>query len=253
VKLLRCKVEHTRLRPKTYKFSNNFLWFHFSLKEDFKSYPLLAKNRFNLYSFRELDYLPLGGKSLWENISLFLRGNKVEQNILDVEVFTNLSFLGYLFNPVCFFLIRLDNQTSCALIQIGNTFGEVKPFFIPPSEMKEDSFKVHLTKYFYISPFLKHDNSMDFSFSLTEKMIQAHIVDKNKEGEVELVASMKGESIQFSLKNLIIETVRSPFNTFKVIFFIHYHALKLFMMKIPYLKKSDHQELQQGALSWKKS
>jgi len=61
----------------------------------------------------------------------------------------------------------------------------------------------------------------------------------------ELVA---GEAVPLNNRNLLAYSLRFPFITLKVITLIHWHALKLYLKKIPFHKKKEDPHLQTGIL-----
>ena len=63
------------------------------------------------------------------------------------------------------------------------------------------------------------------------------IIDqRDKEGKL-LYASQDGDAKEFNEKNLIISFISHPLMTFKIIFAIHYEALKLWLKGIKIVKK----------------
>lgn len=250
--LINVKVKHTRFTPKKYSFGTNFFWFCIDLNEldeITKKFPLIGHNDFGLYTFKDSDHLKFGSTSLAENVKTYVsqfESKKVER----IELITNLRFLGYVFNPVSFFKITFKDETNAAILQVGNTFNEIKPFYVHSERTTKNGFSISKTKNYYVSPFIQMDSILKFYFRENDKRINISVTSSVCENVV-LSAVACGEKEELSLKNLLTMTVRYPFNTFKIIALIHWHALVLFLKRIKYYKKTDDQNLQIGAQIWK--
>jgi DUF1365 family protein len=93
---------------------------------------------------------------------------------------------------------------------------------------------------------------MDFYFKKDPKTLQV-TVKSYKNEQTDLVAALDGMSKELNLKNLLWMTLIHPFNTLKVIFYIHLHAFILYFKKVPYFRKNDYQTLQQEQQLWRRS
>jgi DUF1365 family protein len=87
---------------------------------------------------------------------------------------------------------------------------------------------------------------MTFKIKRSLDALVINIDDFNKNCELELRASYSGKRLEWNSKNILKLFFSYPLITFRIIFSIHYHALRLFMMKIPYFKKSDEAQLQKN-------
>lgn len=245
------KVLHRRLVPKRYEFTHRFFWFKLDLDNP-ANWPtrLVSINRFNLYSFFDKDHLKLGAATARENFILFARNHGLDTEIKNVVIYTQLRFLGYVFNPISLVVLIDIHDRTHAIIEIGNTFNELKPFFIHSDNFKGNSFHYKTQKHFYISPFIEHDNDLDFIFKSDNGNI--HIFIENLRGTQKVLqVSFSGSEVAATTTELIKQTLIIPFVTFKIIFLIHYHAFVLWMKGIKYFSKKDNQELQRGFFTWK--
>jgi DUF1365 family protein len=59
-------------------------------------------------------------------------------------------------------------------------------------------------------------------------------IDYFDEGERLISTAIHGEIIKFNDRNLAAYFLSLPFITFKVLFFIHFHAFRLWFKKIPF-------------------
>ena len=78
----------------------------------------------------------------------------------------------------------------------------------------------------------------EYNFSVTKPgdSISAIINQYDKEGKL-LFASQDGKSQDLTTKNLILNYLKHPLMTFKVIVAIHYEAFKLWFKKVKLVKK----------------
>ena len=246
-------VTHERLVPKSYKFRHRFFWFKINLdhKENWPT-KFVGINSFSLYSFYDSDHLDLGGRDARENYVLFAKENGLKEEIVEVTLYTSFRFLGYVFNPVSFVLLKDSKGKEHAIIEVGNTFNEQKPFFVHNDNFNEAGFSIKTKKYFYISPFIPHDNTMHFILKRREQDLSIFIDDYGK-NEKTLRVWLKGKEVEATSLEIIKQTIIVPFLTLKTIGLIHWHALVLWLMGIRFYKKNEKQELQKGMYLWKKS
>ena len=245
------KVIHKRLWPKKYNFTHNFFWFKIDL-DDLQSWPtsLVSINRFNLYSFYDKDHVKLGKKSARENFIEFAKSKGLNAEIKNVTLYTQLRFIGYVFNPISLVMLTDVNDKIHGIIEIGNTFNELKPYFVNNSYFQDKSFTFKTKKYFYISPFINHDNELNFNFLNVDGRIRISIENFRDDNKI-LQVFFDGKEIKATTLELIKKTILIPFVTFQIIFLIHFHALILWIKGIEYFKKEDKKELQQGTFKWK--
>lgn len=221
------------------------------LEDISKSIFMYSNNRFNIFSFYNKDHILNGCASLKESISQIAMQNGCKQKIHKVFLLTNIKVLGYVFNPVSFYFCYDESgKPICAIPEVNNTFGEMKPYYIEPNNENLDLFYLRVKKYFYVSPFLDLDT--DFEFELNSPTNKLDIrVDVYKGDKKILLSTFKGNKEILNNKNIIRLFFQYPFVTLKVIGMIHYQAAKLFLMKIPFHKKMENTELQKGVYNGK--
>jgi hypothetical protein len=243
-------VFHKRYAPIKYQFFHRFFWFKIDLGSPEK-WPskLVSYNKFNLYSFFDKDHIKLGAKTARDNYIKFAFDNGVNAEIKEVVIYTQLRFLGYVFNPVSFIFLKDITGMEYAIIEIGNTFNELKPYFVGREHFKNQNISFQTKKLFYISPFIELDN--DLQFDIIRKQNRLNILIKDFNSEKILDVNFSGVEISPNEKSLLKLTLLMPFVTFRIIFLIHWHALKLWIRGVKYFKKDDNKELQKGNMTWK--
>lgn len=162
-------------------------------------------------------------------------------------------FLGYVFNPVSFFFCwTASGQPLCAIAEVQNTFGELKPYLVPldPSSVHpgekvlESLFRGVMPKHFYVSPFSAANISFDFRLRSPGDRLEIGVNDLSASG-TDLVSTLTGIRRPLTDQKLLRLTTRYPLVTLRVILLIHWHALRLWWMGLPWHPKSANPHLQQ--------
>ncbi len=253
--LYECDVMHHRLEPLKHRFNYKLFMFHLDLDELDKlhsSYRLFSRNRFNVFTFRDSDHVNFGKATLKENILEYLKNNGIELNNGRIVLVTHLRMFGYIFNPVSFYFCFDEQGTPvCAIPEVGNTFGELKPYLLGPEHRTDTGFRKQMQKFFYVSPFIDLDATFDFNLHLPGERL--HIaIDDYHDGRKFFLSAVTGVRKPISDARLLWYVVRFPFITLQVIGLIHWQALKLYLKRLPYLKKTDKPELQKEMVQWNK-
>jgi DUF1365 family protein len=251
--LYKATVMHHRLQPKTHHFHYAVYMFYIDLDElDVltKKYWLLSRNRFNFFSFKDKEHLQLpienpdNSKTTKEHLIDYLQQQGVSYTGQRIMLLTNLNILGYNFNPVSFyFVINADNSPECAVAEVSNTFREMKPFFLGKECFENGNFHLNTTKYFYVSPFIDHDTQFDFNLSIPAEKLNLRIDDYKDEKRF-FISTLTGMRKEITNGRLIGYSLRFPFLTLRIIALIHWQALRLWLKKLPFHRKSEHAHLQ---------
>lgn len=254
--LYQMRVMHNRLSPKQHYFYYDIFMFYLDLDELgalHNKFRWMSRNKFNLFNFRDKDHLQLPrenpdtSKTVKEHITIYLRENGIEIGNGRIMLLTNLCTLGYQFNPVSFyFCFDEDGKPLCSVVEVCNTFRELKPYFIGPENLEANTFQLHTGKYFYVSPFIEMDTIFDFKISIPEEKLHIGIDDYDKSGKRFFISTMNGKRKLLTDANMLYYFFSFPLITLKVISMIHWQAFKLWLKKIKYHKKADNPNLQQN-------
>jgi DUF1365 family protein len=239
---------HDRHGPKRYKFVHKIFMFYLDLDELprlSRVSGLLGYNQHRVYDFKDQDHISSGYSTVKENIRSYLKTRGVEEKVHRIQLMTNVRTFGYIFNPVSFYFCFDANENPvCVVTEIGNSFGELKYFYLGPEKKNSTVFNDRQVKYYYISPFTDLDNQLDFRIQVPDERLDITI-DTLKNGEKFFWSSMRGPRKEINTANLLWYTLRYPLVTLKVIFLIHWHAAVLhFVKKIGHHAKEDNPELQ---------
>lgn len=252
--LYKAKVMHYRLAPKIHRFHYSVFMFYLDLDEIgtlAKRLKFMGRNRFNLFNFRDKDHLQLPkenpdtSKNIRQHITGYLQTNGIVIGNGRIMVLTNLCTLGYQFNPVSFYFCY-DEQGApvCSVVEVCNTFLEMKPYFLGNDCMQGDKFKLNTEKYFYVSPFIDMDTNFDFDLHIPGEKLQIKIDDYDKNGKRFFTSTLSGVRRELNDATLLRYFFSFPLITLQVIGLIHWQALKLWLKKIPFHKKNNDLHLQ---------
>jgi DUF1365 family protein len=247
-RILMAKVMHDRLKPKRNKFIYNMFYFCLPLTIlDKKSGNFLfGINRFGLFSFFARDHGDKGSQihqNLYDWVSDILKQAAVSDiNMSRVECITLPRVMGYVFNPVSFWLCPLNTGGLGAVIcEVNNTFGERHIYVCRQGrgEAITPEMMLHSDKIFHVSPFLKREGQYQFQFKHHEENFSARVDFYDESGDATLLTGLYGHLNEMTSSSLIKCFFLFPLITLKVIFLIHWQALRIFVKSIRYVPKPE--------------
>jgi len=253
---------HHRFAPKEHRFDYRIFLFALDLDElaacD-RRLALFSVNRRNLYSFREEDYLPTGealhrrtaplspdaapppaARSLKERVIAYLAERGIDLTGGRVVLLTLPRVAGYLFNPVSFyFCYDRQGAPAAALAEVTNTFREMKTYFLGADAAAGAAapFRLRTPKHFYVSPYSDVDVAFDFRLRLPGERLDLRIDDFAGPART-LASTLTGERRPLTAGRLAAWTIKYPLITLRVISLIHWHALRLWLKRVPWFAKS---------------
>lgn len=247
--LYECTVMHRRLHPKPHEFVYRIFLFLLDLDEIpalTLAVPIFSAEEPNLYSLRNEDYFQFHSRGLHANLETFLQTQNIAERPARIRLLTLPRMLGYTFNPISiFFCFDEEDRPLTSVVQVGNTFGELKPYLVPLDE-SGSGFHIRVPKNYYVSPFSPLDLAFDFRFKNPGRHL--HIAIDSYQGDKKtLVSTLSGTRTELNTSNLARLTLAFPLVTLKVILLIHWEALRLWLKGIPYIMKESDPGKQTGA------
>lgn len=259
---------HRRFAPKAHGFSYRIFLLGIDLDELGELHRRLrffSVGRANLYSFRDGDYLPTDTPAhnpeaipaaapsspdgdLKARVVAYLARHGVDLAGGRVELVTLPRVAGYLFNPVSFYFCH-DRAGECVAVlpEVTNTFREMKPFFLGPDTWSDGAFRLRVPKHFYVSPFSDVDVAFDFTLSPPADHLSVQIDDYTA-GQRTLTSTLTGRARPLTDAALLALTLRHPLVPLRTITLIHWHALRLWLKRVPWFAKAARAAEQRGVL-----
>jgi uncharacterized protein len=250
--LYECDVMHHRFAPKEHHLQHRIFMCCFDLDElDSLAQKvfLFSHNRKNFYAFRDDDHEPAGKNSLKARLAIYLQQNGIElAKESKVMLLTLPRVAGYIFNPISvYFCFAPDGVPLCSVVEVGNTFREMKLYLLRAEDFTENGFQKNIPKHFYVSPFSSLDLHFDFNLQLPGEKLALRVDDYEGDKKI-LITALTGTRAEFTNRNLFWITLKYPCITFKVIFLIHLHAFFLWLKRVPFYRKAQNPELQRDVL-----
>lgn len=269
--LYECHVMHARFIPRSHRFLYRIFLFALDLDEletVARRTRFFSLERRNAYAFREADYLPVneprhGGPSetsstvaaltaagptsapvpsarLKDRVIAYCARQGVDVTGGRVVLVTLPRVFGYLFNPVSFyFCYDRHGAPTAAIAEVTNTFREMKPYFLrpDPAAAAKGEFRLRVPKHFYVSPYSDVDVAFDFTLRTPGERLSIQIDDYVGTDRT-LTSTLTGSRHALTSARLAWFTVKYPLITLRVIALIHWHALRLWLKRVPWFAKA---------------
>ena len=250
--LYKAQVMHYRLTPKQHRFQYRVYLLYLDLDEiDGLTGRLrwMSRNRFNLFNFRDKDHLQFPPeqrdtpKDIREHLTEYLRTHRIDIGRGKIMLLTNLYTLGYQLNPVSFYFCYDENgQPLCSVVEVGNTFGEITPYFLGQETLRGYTFQWKVSKYFYVSPFVDMDTYFDFGLSIPDGKLDIKIDDYNQEGKRFFISTLSGRRKKLTNANLLRYFFRMILATLKVGAILHWEDFRSWLGKTLSRKKEEQKD-----------
>lgn len=225
-------VYHNRLKPVGHAFHYPVFFFALEVTElnDLtRQTRLFGYNRRRLFSLRDQDYLDAPDSSIGEKIRKYLH----RPDIADIVMVTVPRVMGYVFNPVTFYLgYNQNRELTAAVAEVNNTFKERHVYTLTDPVTDADGFiRFNISKSFHVSPF--NDRRGDYHFRIRERNGKLEIhVDIVKDGELVFQSGIVGSnSYPITDRRMAWSLMRYPFQNLLTLCRIHFQAARLYFGK----------------------
>lgn len=242
--LFTAHVMHKRLFPEVNRFTYGVYYLVLPLP------ALPVPGRFTCFDAADLGYRDGSDPSAYAKDILVKYGlDKVTRHIMLV---TMPRVLGYVFNPVSFYLcLDTSGGLRAAIAEVHNTFGEQHAYLCAHAghdPVGADDW-LEAEKLFHVSPFLKREGKYRFRFCLKEKKLGIWIDYYDREKNRQLLTALTGNLQPLTGQSLRKAFWSHPLVTLKTILLIHWQAVKLAAKRIRYIGKPEQYEQKTSAAS----
>tara|TARA_B100000029_G_scaffold484205_1_gene536155 strand:- start:705 stop:1466 length:762 start_codon:yes stop_codon:yes gene_type:complete len=227
-------IRHRRFTPFHHSFNYPIFMVYFDIA---KTEQMLKKswiwntNKPSLISFYRRDYHGDPKVSLDKSVRLTIL-DKAGVNIEGpIRLLTHLRYFGYCFNPVSFYYCfdKEDKNVELIMAEVTNTpWQERHCYFVTQKTNTLKNLKIEMAKEFHVSPFWGMDHNYEWIFSVPENKLTVHMINFLKQSKV-FDATLYLNRKKLSLNNLIMNTLKFPLITMRIVFRIHWQAFKLWI------------------------
>ena len=191
-------------------------------------------------SFHTKDHGARDDSSMTDWIENILDSYNLGETITNIMLVSMPRILGYVFNPVSFWMCYdACGDLRAVLSEVNNTFGETHSYVslhddhrpILPNDV------LSAAKVFHVSPFLKREGHYTFRFADTPSKLGIWIDFYDAEGNKQLETALTGTHSPMSKLSLRKAFWTHPLVTLKAITLIHWQAIKIMAKKIRYISR----------------
>lgn len=227
-------VRHTRLEPFRHEFRYRVFYLLLDIDQLHKlsqRLGLFSVGRFNLFGFDPKDHGPADGSSLrtWAEELLGEAGVDLEGGSIRLLAFPRI--LGYAFNPISeWYCYGPSGDLRGVIHEVRNTFGDRHSYVVPIGSI---GLRHSADKMMHVSPF--NDMNYTYAFSITQPGERLSVaIEQQDESGAMFRAGMHLTRFALTDRNLLKVFLTHPLLTAKVMFSIHWQALRLWIKGATY-------------------
>lgn len=234
------RVRHRRFTPRQHQFSYKLFMFCFDigdLTHSFKDIKQVSIEKFNWFSFQRKNYLSHPDIPLEEYMRQLVSAKFNIYPTGKIYLLTQLTCLGYCFNPISLYFIFNANKQKLdyLVIEVTNTpWGEKHHYVLESAQQVENNvYQYQFKKKLHVSPFMAMNYEYQFNLKLTKQKIIVHMenhCDGKKDFDATLTLTAVAQNVSIFQKVLR----RYPLITYKVALAIYWQAFKLWRKGVPF-------------------
>ena len=230
------EVRHRRLRPREHSFAYPTYFLMLPMRAlAVQPATALRRNRAGLLAFHDSDHGD-GGPDALAWLDGVLHSEGVTDARGEVWLHTYPRVLGHVFKPVSFWYChRQDESLAAILVEVNNTFGERHCYLLAGPDLRYGR-ELAARKVFHVSPFCEIEGSYRFRFMRTPDRTVARIDHDDARG-ILLQTSVSGRLSALTPHTVRMAFFGMPLMTVAVVLRIHWHALRLWIKRVPFVSK----------------
>lgn len=254
-------MRHRRVLPKVHDFRYDLFMVYLDLAEldsVFAGRWFWSVRRMALARFRREDHLGDAAVPLDAAVRDLVAERTGRRPEGPIRLLTHLAYFGYGFNPVSFYYCfdAADSRVQTIVAEVNNTpWGEQHCYVLDQANApRKGALARHqFDKDFHVSPFMPMQIGYDWMFGDPGEELLVHMILNSRPdaaggaGREKLFdATLHLQRQPITGAALALALVRFPFMTLKVIFGIHWQALRLWLKGVPVFTYPDKQPAPAG-------
>jgi DUF1365 family protein len=228
-------VAHARLAPRRHAFRYRLYCLALDLDElpaVFRGRLLWSFERANVASFRRADYLGPTEVPLKDAVLARVERELGRRPRGAVTLVTQVRILGYVFNPVSFYLCRDERGELDALVaEITNTPWNERHAYV--LDARGGARRWRFAKRFHVSPFLPMELEYDWRLREDEHGLALHMTDLQR-GEPVFNAGLELRRRPLDSAGLARALLAYPLLPLRISAAIYWQALRLWLARTPF-------------------
>ncbi|MEM1204260.1 MAG: DUF1365 domain-containing protein [Acidobacteriota bacterium] len=241
------RVRHRRFQPHGHAFEYPLFMMYLDLGEidDLLDRSALASTRRPApVRFRRRDYLGDPGVPLAEAVRDLVEERSGVRPRGPIRLLTHLRYWGFGFNPVSFYYCfdPAGERVEHVVAEVANTPWNERYSYVlsdPEPRGRSRAMTWEMPKVFHVSPFMDMDMDYRWTFSEPSGKLLVHMENHKPAGKM-FDATLTLERTRGMTPRAILGTqLRYPIMSAKVVFWIYFQALKLWLKKTPFYPHPD--------------
>ena len=232
------RIGHIRYSPKPHRFYYKIAYLLLDLDEgpELQNVSrLFSWNNSAWLSYRDVDHGVGGPETFKDFLNSCVIGAGLESSGWRFSVLCLPRVLGYCFNPISIVFCYHEDELACMIYEVDNTFGE-RVHYVIPITSKRDIIRQRCKKSLYVSPFFEVEGQYNFKLSEPKEQMLAAI-DYHHQDNIKMRALFRAVRRPFDANGVRKMLLAHPVLSFKVISFIHFQALRLWLKGLRPLKR----------------